>query len=407
LSQKLKAIHPADIHNLNRSLQQVKSRIQRELPKETVEVISDYDKVMVGQTLSKVTRLKHLLVILNLSRMLSKSWDSVTKKDVDELVYKIMKRYGNENGQETHSSFDHKKILKIFFRWLKLGSREYTEVGNPPEIQHVRLKKVRDRIIREDLITEEDRIKLLHACGENSRDRAFIDTHLEAGTRPGEILSLTLKNVKFDKYGAVFHVDGKTGARTVRLVRSTPNLASWLAVHPNKNDPNAPLWPNQSYNHYGKPLSYAGARRIIIRRVKIANIPKRVYLNLFRHSEATLAANFMTEAQMRIRHGWTPESKMPGRYVHLVNADVDEAIFEFHGIKTKKSSQPKLPQKCQVCEMVNPSEADICSKCGKPLNLEAAFEIEGKEKQMLEDRIARQEQTINTILTRLDNLQIH
>lgn len=31
----------------------------------------------------------------------------------------------------------------------------------------------------------------------------------------------------------------------------------------------------------------------------------------------------MTEAQLRKRHGWSPESKMPARYVHMINADVD------------------------------------------------------------------------------------
>ncbi len=194
-----------------------------------------------------------------------------------------------------HTSYDHKKILKIFFRWFKLGSREFVEVGDPPETKSVKMKKVRDKIVREDLLTEDEKTRLLHACGENARDRALLDCHLEAGTRPGEILNLLIKHVKFDNYGAVLHVDGKTGARPVRLVRSTPSLASWLAVHPFRDIAEAPLWIRIDKQGYGQPLTYAGTRQMVIRRCQIAHISKRVFLNLFRHSEATELAKFMTD----------------------------------------------------------------------------------------------------------------
>lgn len=71
------------------------------------------------------------------------------------------------------------------------------------------------------MIDEKDFANLISNCGENLLDRAFIDIHYEAGTRPGEILSLKIKHVKFDQYGAVIHVDGKTGPRPIRLVKST------------------------------------------------------------------------------------------------------------------------------------------------------------------------------------------
>ena len=39
-----------------------------------------------------------------------------------------MIEYADINDQESNSSYDNKKILKIFFRWFKLGSREYKEL---------------------------------------------------------------------------------------------------------------------------------------------------------------------------------------------------------------------------------------------------------------------------------------
>ena len=92
----------------------------------------------------------------------------------------------------------------------------------------------------------------------------------------------------------------------------------------------------------------------------------------------------MTEAQMKKRHGWTPESKMAARYVHLVNADVDTAIFEHLGIDTKKKEEKNLlPKICKICEIPNSSDSKICSKCGKPLDLAASIELDEKNQQQI------------------------
>ncbi len=386
-------------------MRQINDQITRELSPENSELIKKYDRAMTSQSMAVATRQKHLRTLLTLSRLLDKNWSDVTKEDVEDLIFKVMDQFSDENGQETYYSYDHKKVLKIFFRWYKLGSREFVHVGDPPETKNVKMKKVKDKIAREDLLNEQDRIKLLHACGENARDRALIDCHMEAGTRPGEILNLKIKHVMFDKHGAVLQVDGKTGARTIRIVKATPNLAAWIAVHPFKNDTEKPLWPNLSYHKSGSPISYAAARQILQRRCKIANLSKRVYLNLFRHSEATSTANFMTEAQMRKRHGWSSDSKMPARYVHLVNSDVEDAIFKHYGIKKEEESELHMPVKCHFCAMHNPPDSLSCTNCGKPLDVKSAEMLEEKqesEKNMLLEKIGDLEQKYDTTSQRLE-----
>lgn len=375
--------------------------MKKELSKNNVELISQYDMEMVRQSIAIATRQKHLRTLLGLSRMLRKDWKSITKDDIDKLVYDIMQNYSDSSGKETNYSYDHKKILKIFFRWLKLGSREFVEVGDPPETARVRMRKVRDKIIREDLLTEDDISRLLYACGENARDRALIDCHYEGGTRPGEILSLQIKHVKFDKYGVNLHVDGKTGPRTVRLVKSTPNLANWLSVHPFRDNPEAYVWFNFSKNHYGEQLNYAATRAMVSRRARMAHLEKRVNLNMFRHSEATNSAKFMTEAQLRKRHGWSPESKMPAKYVHMINADVDAAIFEHLGIKTQETEEKNIPIICHICQIPNSPDSTICTKCGKPLDLETAIareEKEKEEKQLQKDELDRLRQAVDLLM---------
>lgn len=37
-------------------------------------------------------------------------------------------------------------------------------------------------------------------------------------------------------------VDGKTGVRPIRIVKSVPYLTRWLNDHPDKDDHTSPLW---------------------------------------------------------------------------------------------------------------------------------------------------------------------
>ena len=62
--------------------------------------------------------------------------------------------------------------------------------------------------------------------------------------------------MKFDNYGAFINVDGKTGSRPIRLVKSVPNLANWLDNHPQKEDPEAPLWIILEKPKFGLPMNY-------------------------------------------------------------------------------------------------------------------------------------------------------
>ena len=89
----------------------------------------------------------------------------------------------------------------------------------------------------------------------------------------------------------------------------------------------------------------------------------------------------MTEGQLKKRYGWSPNSRMPAIYTHLVNADVDNAIFQHYGIETDddKKAKEKLPKICKICKMVNVSNSKMCSQCGKPLSIEAAISAEEKE----------------------------
>lgn len=129
------------IYNYDYYLRQTWKLISKELSENNVKLIAKYDRVMVNSSLSKGTRQKHLKMLLSLSRLLQKNWENITKIDVEDLVFKIMNRYGDSNGQETNTTWDHKKVLKIFFRWIKFNSRSKEEVGDPPETKWIKIRR--------------------------------------------------------------------------------------------------------------------------------------------------------------------------------------------------------------------------------------------------------------------------
>ena len=184
------------IHDYDTRIDHTMMMIREELAPEDVALIERYDKEMVRASLSKPTRHKHLATILSLSRRLRKKWQDITKEDLEELVYGIMNYY-SPDGKETNTTWDHKKVLKIFFRWFKAGSRDHKEVGDPMETKWIKIKRVTNKIVREQLITEDDLFKLLKICI-NPRDKAFFDVLYESGVRPSESLTLRVKNVNIE-----------------------------------------------------------------------------------------------------------------------------------------------------------------------------------------------------------------
>lgn len=406
------------IYDYDKRIDRTYKLIRKELSDENIKLIENYDSIMINEQISKAGRHKHLQTLLNLSRMIGKDWSETTQSDINGLVKEIIDRYADPRGKETHSSHDHKKVLKIFFRWFKLGSRSKNDVGDPIETKGIKIKRVASAITRDNLIiSNDDRRKLVSGCNGNLRNEALIDCALDVGPRAGEILNLKLKHVTQDKYGYVLKVDGKTGQRPVRIIEASPKLAAWLNAHPMKKDPDAPLWPQQTKQGYGKPLTYAAARQVVLKAAdnvknRFSDFNKRVTFTIFRHSEATRVANFMTQAQMTKRHGWVGDSKMPDRYVHLINADVDNALFKHHGIKTtededNKSNAPKI---CSICEMPNSFDAELCSKCSKPLDLQTALQLDEQEKihhQSLLEKMDNMQKEFNKKIERLENEKIH
>jgi len=185
-----------------------------------------------------------------------KNFDQITSQNIERLVAKIEKTNYNESTKNRY-----KKILKMFCKWL-----DKLEL-----VEKIKLKPTHSRLNPENLLTEKE-IKALIEAADNVRDKALIAVLYDSGCRIGEFLIVKLKDIKFDKYGAIILVNRMKNQREVRIVKSAPALKQWINEHPFRNDPEAFLWISKNHN---KLLSYASLRQIIRNLAKKANIKKK------------------------------------------------------------------------------------------------------------------------------------
>jgi integrase/recombinase XerD len=358
------------------------NRIARHLAncKETLsqsdfKLVEKYHEQMILTSLARATIAKNLEVIASLSDMIDQEWTTMTRENINTLVANVMIKH-SDNGQETHSTYDHKKHLKLWFRFVKLGNRLHKKVGSPDELFDVEMKEVPNKLARDELVTDKD-IAALIAVSLNLRDKAMWAVEYEAGIRIGEFCSLKMKHVFRDTKGFLISVDGKTGARKVRLHTSQVELAAWINTHPLKDNPEASLWV--SLDGKSKRMKPDAVRIQLGKTLKRAGITKRIFPHLFRHSEITRLVLKVPDLAMKARHGLSANSKMLSRYSHLNQDDLDDCYLGAIGAKVPEVKEPdRSIVTCGKCQTVNAPESDLCISCQLPLTLQTAIMLDDK-----------------------------
>jgi site-specific recombinase XerD len=358
-----------DIHGYEGRLRAVERRLWEGNPlsERDAEVLRMFERQLLSEGLSAGRVAKYLHHLKVVAEMLGKPFEEATREDIEEVVRRI-----EASDYSPFTKKDFKVALKRLYKWLKGGNEEY-----PPEVRWIKTTlRARDELLPEDLLTEEEVIKLVEAAV-SPRDKAFIITLYESGARIGELGSMRLRDVRFEENYARLMLRGKTGARQVIVIASVPYLQAWIQSHPLRDDPDAPLWVNLGTVNRFKAMSYPALAKILRVAAQRAGLKKRIHPHKLRHSRATFLASKLTEAQMSAIFGWKQGSKMPSIYVHLSGRDVDDALLGIYGLKRAEEVEPKLrPRICPRCQQANAYDAKFCSRCGLALDVRAAMEME-------------------------------
>ena len=371
-----------NVHRHDKWLITQRQNAEKRLSSKQFEWFKKYDDDLVICGVSNATRHSNLTRFVKIVTTYDlHDLEKITRERVREIVADVMIKHGN-GGQESWYSQDTKQKIKHIVRFAKTGSRFEPDTGELPELNFIKVRTPKDKLAREDLPTDDDCKQLLRACGDSPMDKAMFAVHMEAGTRIGELLSMQIRHVVTDEYGAMIAVDGKTGARKIRIVSSVPDLVKWINAHPYRDDPNHALFiSTRNSLIMGCALSYHGFNQRLKKYCKMAGITKRMHSHLFRHAEITSLAGKLTEPEQRIRHGWTSSSSMPSRYAHMNNQDVDDKMLKIMGIKKKDEEEEARFLECQYCHIKHPIDTKFCETCMKPLDVVEAARLERQLKE--------------------------
>lgn len=392
------------------------------LSQQQKDKISEFLKLIDAQGRSPATKRNIIWSLMTIGEMLGKPFEDAVYDDIIKVVGEIEKRYQSEKSKKTL-----KAELRRFYKWLR-KTEDY-----PPEVSWIKLDYNIDTetsIAPEDLLTDEE-IDALANASQNPRDRALVYMLIESGCRVSELLSLRIKNIKFDGRGVILHIpEGKTGRRRVRLAgRHTKEFLDWLDKHPLKDDSEAFVWVSFSGNSKNKQLTYVGAeillKRLAVRaglgkwvggdgkKIKGKYVGKHVNPHNFRHKRATmlLIEKKVPERIVKRFMGWKNNSRMPEVYAHFNDNDVDDAILESEGIdpKSVEKTEPIDTRICANCGEVNTVLSHFCKKCNSLLDLSLAWREKDEAVAIVLEALEQDEWFVNKVKKLINelNLQEH
>jgi integrase/recombinase XerD len=356
-----------DIIDYQRRVESAMQRLERStIPEEDRKLIKDfvhYKTASENIKLSGQDKYLRFLVVIAERYLGGRTFASLTREDMVKVIANL-----ERSPLSAWTKHVYRVTLKTFLVWA----------GKEKEVAWIKTPK--PRTLPDEILTEQEISRMIDSAL-SLRDKALIACLYEGGFRIGELGGIRIKDVEFDRYGAIMMVEGKTGMRRVRLIWSMPYLSQWLEAHPQREDRTAPVWVNQ----YGEASRYASIRELLRSAAKRAGIKKKVNPHNFRHSRSTHLASQLTESQMEEYLGWVQGSKMPSIYVHMSGRDLDGDLLKMYGLEDKRDDEPvKLKmQECSHCRTVNTPGARICVNCRKPLAVGEAMDREEKVKEML------------------------
>ncbi len=276
-------------------LREAIKRINELENKDNVQKIIEFLDDLKFERITDVRRLGYAQKLRRIAIILGDKFLSPTERDIKNTVKEIMEtpiqRGGDKyfRGKENHNTPSHlpsdntvagyQIAMKRFYKWLS-GNRSYPGCVSWMKIGHPRPAS---EVKPENIVTREELERMVHNCV-NHRDKAIISVLYDSGVRLGELLSIRIRDVKFDESGALLLVSGKTGVRQVRIIGdSIDYLRSWLEIHPQTDDFDAPVFCRIERPPYRKmePGDIYTVFRKVLRR---SGITRRIYPHLMRHT---------------------------------------------------------------------------------------------------------------------------
>ncbi len=355
----------------------------KKLTTNSKSLIREHIAYMQAQGRDTKTLIKHLYCLKVFIGFAEGKVDfkALTRKNVEGIIAEL-----ESSDYKPETKRNVKSIAKGFWKHA-FGNDEFY----PEPVRWIKTSlRRKDRLMPEQLLTEEDVLRMLDAAN-NARDKAIIATLFDAGIRVGELLSMKRRDVDLESNPAHIVVNGKTGMRRVPVLFSVPYLAQYL--NEQKRKPDEYLWNVVgSWAGLTQRPDYSAIRMMLQRVAAKVGVAKRVNPHSFRHARATYYANRLSDQQLKQFFGWTGGSRVVETYVHLSGRDVDSAVLQANGYEPVKAQAPQLKvQICPRCHMANAPDTMYCARCGSPLNINVAMLEEKAQKAAVKSALNPEE----------------
>jgi len=300
---------------------------------------------------------KYITLLMKIAASCPKPFEDFIEDDLKEFLRQI-----EFSDYSPWTKRDFRITIKRFWRWLE-RAEDYPRI-----VKWIKTTLDKTKIMQPSELLNEKDIGLLIEAAAHPRDRAIIAVAWETGCRAGELLTLRIRSFKNEGEVCQLDVMGKTGARRVPIVASVPHLTKWLSFHPDKDNPDSPLWMSIGPVRKSEYLTHPAYLRLLKNLARKVGVNKRIYPHLFRHSRATFLANHFTEAQLKHFFGWTQRSNMAATYVHLSGRDIQNSVLSMYGRSVKnETNKPQINlTTCGRCGFENSNLSKYCSRCGSP-----------------------------------------
>jgi len=395
-----------------------------------------FDELEASKKLSFAGRLHYTeglpLLAIHLKHDLKKRFEDVTKQDLMKFFSKLEVGFKIKNstmlvgrlgtprtmfGPYKPSSMNlRRSSVRRFYKWFnnvcmnckhdwfgidrvcpkcKSNRVEYDE--EDPYISKWIPTRIRvDKTVNgDDILSREEILKIVNAAT-HPRDKALILTCFDTNTRCSEILTPRIRDLDL-KEGELNIYIHKTKMHDIRfLTFSAPALATWLNCHPDKNNPEAPLFVSIGPNSYGKALKHHGFDQALKKAARRAGIleteeekksgkqtgkRKRLWVHLLRHSRTSdLFDKGFTLPEVRDLGGWKSASSIPiDVYSHTKKSMLKKKQRIKEGLDVAEDEDKKNflePKKClnPDCGAVNEPGAKVCKDCRSYLDIKDVME---------------------------------
>ncbi len=326
------------------------SKSKKILLKKRYQTLKKYarDKVIeryqleINNGRSKHTKTGDKNILTNLAMYIDKPFEEITSDDLLNYFEKMsngdIKNYHGKP-YSPYTIEQHKQQCKKFFQYLyNWDKNSYQPLLEVIRKINVNIDKAYKWKELSEIPTHEEIELLIKACEQSDnpflvvRDKALVGTLYDSGARLDEIHTLTIGDIVIEDGVYILTVDGKTGRRPVPLNQYVKYLKEYLAIHPYKDNVDAPLWLNRFNNK--SQLKYTSIQNTFFKILKRSGIKKHMSVHSLRHRRATDFAEMgLSEAEQRKLMGWTATSKTPAKYTHISGKKVIQKLIKLEGHK--------------------------------------------------------------------------